>query len=94
MAYSTKYGISRFDDQKIRSHKFGLIMFAMAVVLAFLIHVLAPSQMEQLRIAAFPFFEEDVQIAFSQMAENMREGIAPGRAIKLFCEEILIGADY
>ena len=92
MAYSTKYGVSRFDEIKIRKCKWGWMFGVLAVALVFLAQAFFPDEMNRLREAAFPFFRDEVQLAVENMAEDIRNGVAAGEAVKVFCEEILSGA--
>ena len=92
MAYSTQYGKCRFDKPIIRKKKFGWIAALALLIAVLLLQMIYPAQMKEFREAALPFFEEDVQSALLDMAKDIKEGMAPGQAVKAFCEEIIQGA--
>ena len=89
MAYSMQYGKFRFDKCKEKRKKPRIVIVIMVLIFVITLRIFYPNQLNKFQKAAFPFFEDNVQQSFADMARSIKEGDSLETAVKTFCEEIL-----
>lgn len=94
MSYNVKYGSCRYDKPKPRQRPNKITILISIVIAVFLINLIFPTQIAQIRRHIFPFLEPEVMDAFSEMIGDISEGNNVQDALTVFCKEIIGGAAY
>lgn len=94
MSYSIHYGPDRPKSAPKKRSYFGLVGAVLVImVCAAAIGWSLPQQAEQFTQALFPWTRSEVQTAFTELREDVREGQPLSDAVKTFCLEIIHGAE-
>lgn len=90
MSYSIHYGPDRPCSAPSKHSNFGLIGAVLVIlVCAIAVGWAIPQQAEEFAQALFPWIRSEVQTAFADLREDIREGQALSDAVKTFCQEII-----
>ena len=90
MGYSIHYGPDRpqFAPEKRTNRGFvGAVLILMVCAMA--IGWALPQQTERFVQALFPWTQEQVQVAFAELRQDVREGQPLSDAVTAFCREII-----
>ena len=90
MGYSVYYGpdMPRFTSKK-RNHGGFIGAVLIFMVCAMAIGWALPQQTERFVQALFPWTQDQVQIAFAELRQDVREGQPLSDAVTAFCREII-----
>lgn len=94
MSYSIHYGPDVPQSVPIKRSYFGLVGALLVVVIcATAVGWAMPQQAEKFAQALFPWTRSEVNAAFAELREDVREGQPISEAVTTFCREIIDDAD-
>ena len=89
MGYRILYGTSRFDRIHKISGKVISAVSLLALAAVITLCVIFPQEISSLRDRLFPVFSPSVREAYSDMTQDISEGVSPYDAAVTFCREVL-----
>ena len=93
MSYQIIYG-GKSQRQPSKKKAFGLVAVAAVFAAWFFVYtIFFPKQAQNFREIFFPFGSPEVQTAFSNLTEELREGTSFEDAAQAFCLELIYGTE-